>query len=224
MGTYLNTARRVFERLKVGSVSSGSGNQSVSPPSTHVATFQDDDVPLSANTTKTTLTTKPPSFTATSGTTKTTNPHTSTTETTKPPDSTTETTKPRSSTTKTAKPQVAPSWSALQFARQRAESAHDLRAIWKATLEGVALWWRAAGAFDELQLGGYLDQRLMEEIGSAIRDDDRVVALVRIEEWRDAWLRVLGQDDLVSTGRLSVIDSFRRFERKLRARQKARGM
>ena len=122
MGTYLNTARRVFERLKVGSVSSGSGNQSVSPPSTYVATLQEDDVPLSANTTKTTLTTKPPSFTATSGTTKTTNPHTSTTETTKPPDSTTETTKPRSSTTKTAKPQVAPSWSALQFARQRAES------------------------------------------------------------------------------------------------------
>lgn len=203
MGTYLNTARRVFERLKVGSVSSGSGNQSVSPPSTHVATFQDDDVPLSANTTKTTLTTKPQSKTAISGTTKTT--------------------KPPSCTTETTKLQPTPSWSAIQSARRRAETAHDLREIWKATLNEVALWWRAAGAFDELQLGEYLDQRLMAEIGAAIRDDDRPVALVRMEEWREKWLHVLGQDDLVSTGHLSVIDSFRRLDRKRNARQKARG-
>ena len=213
MGTYLNTARGVFERLNVDSVSSGSGSQSVSPPSTHVATLQEDDVPLSANTTKTTLTTKPQSKTAISGTTKTT----------KPPASATKTTKPPSCTTETTKLQPTPSWSAIQSARRRAETAHDLREIWKATLNEVALWWRAAGAFDELQLGEYLDQRLMAEIGAAIRDDDRPVALVRMEEWREKWLHVLGQDDLVSTGHLSVIDSFRRLDRKRNARQKARG-
>ena len=103
-------------------------------------------------------------------------------------------------------------WPAIQDARCRAESTHDPRDAWAATLDEVALWWRLAGAFEELQLGEYLDQRLMAEIGAAIRTCDRATAFLRIEEWRQAWLHVLGQDDLVSTGRLNVIDSFRRLK------------
>lgn len=95
----------------------------------------------------------------------------------------------------------------IQEARDRAESSTDLREIWKATLDEVRLRWIARGKPDgEPPPSG----AIMLVIGGAIVRDERNVALLQIEAWRDVWLNFLRHTDATSNGRLNVIDSLRR--------------
>ena len=47
-----------------------------------------------------------------------------------------------------------------------------------------------------------------------MREGNRSKALLRIEEWRDAWLHLLGQPDYESTRALGLIDMDRQAERR----------
>ena len=99
-------------------------------------------------------------------------------------------------------------WSDIASARDRAESEYDLREIWHWTVREIALRYRATP--NEANIGDQRDDGLLTRIGAAIRIEDRVAALLRIEWWRATWIGIFGQADLTSTARLNVIDSLRR--------------
>lgn len=99
----------------------------------------------------------------------------------------------------------------IQAARDQAEAATRLPDILEATYREVSLRWRRA---DKPIATIRMDANLLDKIGKAIRDGNRIAALNRMEEWRAVWIKFLHQRDLTSSAKLNVIDSFRRAKTK----------
>jgi len=74
--------------------------------------------------------------------------------------------------------------------RQGADSATDLREVWQATVEEVALRWELTGA-SGVWLPEEQDLALQGEVAAAIREGDQSRARQRIDAWRAAWLEIL---------------------------------